>query len=287
MSVWASTWAYEQTVKPASRKFTLVALANFANEDGYCFPSQETLASMTDQGVSTVREHLKTLEADKFISREPRYKKGGGRTSDGFWLQAPIERLKPPAKRELSKAPKSGGMHETITPTSSNHTARTQQSIPPNLSSDPSGEPLEGKKGTAHTRLFKIHHERLSGKVMDGAAQGKAVKKLLANYTEAECRECYESQLNEGWRKRNVSWLTVEKGIGSWLDNKAHPIPVKAAKSYEWQGQFYALGEMISDDGERFTVMGADGTPSKRWHTPEAFALDTGRDVEKVRVGWN
>lgn len=286
MSVWAETWAYEQTVKPVGRKFVLVAIANFVDENGYCFPSQETLASMTDQGISTVREHLKALDSQGLISRERRYKKGGGRTSDGIRLQAPSERLKPPAKRGLSKAPKSGGMLETITPDSSNHTAESQQTMPPKAGDDPSGDP-SGTKDSAHSRLFGIHHKRLSGKVLDGGKQGKAIKTLLANYTEAECRECYESQLTEAWRERKVSWATVLSGIGNWLDNKAHPAVPAKARVYEWQGKMYAEDEIVSDEGERYTVMGKDGTPTKRWRTPEAFALDTGRDVEKVRVGWN
>lgn len=148
-------------------------------------------------------------------------------------------------------------------------------------------ETTQENTNNAHSRLFGIHFKRLGGKVMDSAAQGKAIKTLLANYTEAECARCYESQLTEDWRKRKVSWLTVLKDIGSWLDNKAHPTTPAKVRIYEWQGKMYAEDEIVSDDGERYTVMGRDGTPTKRWRTPEAFAHDTGRDVEKVRAGWN
>jgi hypothetical protein len=104
MSHWASTWAYEQDVQPCGRKFVLVALADFADEDGFCYPSQETLAKMTGQDVRTVRRHLKSLENDKLIRRSPRWKKTGGRTSDGYGLLAPASRLKPNrTERPLSK----------------------------------------------------------------------------------------------------------------------------------------------------------------------------------------
>lgn len=134
MSIWATAWAYEQTVKPVGRKFILVAIADFADEDGYCFPSQETLATMTDQGVSTVREHLKALETERLIRREHRYlKDGGGRTSDGFFLQAPAERLKP-----KSKPPKAGGKVRAYRQDSAKHTAESTPTIPLNSGGDPS-----------------------------------------------------------------------------------------------------------------------------------------------------
>lgn len=99
MSAWAVTWAYEQDLKPCGKKAILVALAHFADVAGFCFPSQETLAGMTSQGPSTVRSHLADMEdTDKIIIREFRYDKRGKRTSDGFHLQAPADRLLPPQK---------------------------------------------------------------------------------------------------------------------------------------------------------------------------------------------
>lgn len=95
MSHWASTWAYEQDVQPCGRKFVLVALAGFADEEGYCYPSQATLASMTGQDARSVRRHLASLEEDGVIKRKHRRGKSGQRTSDGYTLQAPAFRLKP------------------------------------------------------------------------------------------------------------------------------------------------------------------------------------------------
>lgn len=95
MSHWASTWAYEQDIRTCGQKFILVALANFADENGFCYPSQETLARMTGQDPRTVRRHLKALEDDNLIRRAPRWREAGGRNSDGYHLLAPTERLKP------------------------------------------------------------------------------------------------------------------------------------------------------------------------------------------------
>lgn len=86
MSIQALNWAYQQDVEPAARKFVLVTLANYASEDGHCYPSQETLAKMTGQSERTVREHLKALEHDGLIRRDGRRRKDGKRTSDEFFL---------------------------------------------------------------------------------------------------------------------------------------------------------------------------------------------------------
>lgn len=95
MSIFASTWAYEQSIKISARKFVLVALANFADEDGYCFPSQDTLANMTGQGVRSIRRHLTELEKTGFIKRRRRTDGKAKRLSDEYELLAPRERLVP------------------------------------------------------------------------------------------------------------------------------------------------------------------------------------------------
>ena len=117
MSVWAQSWAYEQRLgkwrelKGGKRswkgdpgaKSVLAAVATFADENGYCYAGQDTLAEMTDMTERSVREHLYNLEhAYGKIRREHR-RKGSGRgrgefTSDGIWLLAPAHRLRPPRR---------------------------------------------------------------------------------------------------------------------------------------------------------------------------------------------
>lgn len=137
------------------------------------------------------------------------------------------------------------------------------------------------KKKSAHALLMEYHQSHLRGSMSNPAAQGKAAKELLAEYSMDEIKECYE-RLKKSWRD-DVTLLTVRKMISQRPKANQNG---NGRKTLEWQGQVYAVGDIISDDSERFTVMGDDGTPSKRWHTPEAFALDMGLDVEKVRIGW-
>ena len=117
MSVWAQSWAYEQRLGnwretkggkktwkgDPGAKSVLAAVATFADEMGYAYCGQETLAEMTDMTERSVREHLHNLEhAYGKIRREHR-RKGPGRgrgefTSDGIWLLAPAHRLRPPRR---------------------------------------------------------------------------------------------------------------------------------------------------------------------------------------------
>lgn len=97
MSIYATKWAYAQNVTPAGRKFVLVALADFADAEGRCFPGQDTLAVMTGQDERSIRRHMDALEEAGLIRREERRRSDGSRTTDVVYLLAPTEALRPEA----------------------------------------------------------------------------------------------------------------------------------------------------------------------------------------------
>ncbi|WP_210482720.1 helix-turn-helix domain-containing protein [Microvirga antarctica] len=79
MSFQAMAWAAAQKTGSPARKALLLAIANYADEDGVCWPSRETLADDSEQSVDSVDRHLRELEASGFIRRTSR----GGRRPDG------------------------------------------------------------------------------------------------------------------------------------------------------------------------------------------------------------
>ena len=87
MSVSAITWAFGLDGINPARKFVLVTLANYADEDDSCFPGQEKLARDVGTSVSTIRRALKELEDGGYIVRERRYRSDGYRSSDRYYLQ--------------------------------------------------------------------------------------------------------------------------------------------------------------------------------------------------------
>lgn len=86
MSIHAMSWALALRVPNAGEKLTLIAICNYADERGTCYPGQERLSQETSQGVRTVQRHIKSLEKSGIIRREKRFLRNGDRTSDRFIL---------------------------------------------------------------------------------------------------------------------------------------------------------------------------------------------------------
>ena len=75
-------WAWERKCGSPSGKLILMSLADFANQDGECFPSVALLAKLTEQSASTVRRRLQELESEGLIERREQYRDNGSRTVD-------------------------------------------------------------------------------------------------------------------------------------------------------------------------------------------------------------
>ncbi|NGM33859.1 helix-turn-helix domain-containing protein [Methylobacterium sp. DB0501] len=81
MSVVATKWAKRQRVRTTCR-VVLNALADYADKEGRCWPSQATLAAETGLAVRTIRLVLAELSAAGAIARTHRGNGVGGRASD-------------------------------------------------------------------------------------------------------------------------------------------------------------------------------------------------------------
>lgn len=113
MSISALNWAFEQDL-PHAEKSVLVALAHRADKDGYCYPGQKALASMTGASESTVRRAIKSLEGKGLISREDRRRKNGSRTSTGYNLPVTMTANQPVNMTGRKSEPT--GHHDTPLP---------------------------------------------------------------------------------------------------------------------------------------------------------------------------
>ena len=84
---WAATsWASKVKTGSPAIKLVLLTLANFADDECYCFPSQKTLAEITECGERSIRRYLDKLESMGIIRRVRRHREDGSRTSDGVYL---------------------------------------------------------------------------------------------------------------------------------------------------------------------------------------------------------
>ncbi|MHB8390163.1 MAG: helix-turn-helix domain-containing protein [Acidobacteriaceae bacterium] len=124
-------WAWQLRLKP-NVKFVLMALADACDDDGYCWPSVPTLARKTCLDDRSVQRILNQLKADGLLRVEPRYRKDGSPTSNGYRLP-----LNPPGDNLSPPLP--AACHQVVTPVSPPGDARvtltttehTNQSKPP------------------------------------------------------------------------------------------------------------------------------------------------------------
>lgn len=117
MSVWAKTWAYEQHPKRVEdgkltdkkhpgAKAVLVALAEYPGVgQRTCWPSQDTLADMSDMSDRQVRRCLADLEFQGLIERKERRRADGSRRSDTVTLLGPLSAFGPPQDSDEEAEP--------------------------------------------------------------------------------------------------------------------------------------------------------------------------------------
>lgn len=90
MSVAAISWAFDQSISDTTTKLLLVTLADFADDENACWPSQSLLSERVGNcSVDTIQRHVKKLEAEGYLTRERRHLSNGNRTSDRYVLNAP------------------------------------------------------------------------------------------------------------------------------------------------------------------------------------------------------
>lgn len=77
MSWQATSWAERQKTGSAARKALLLILANYADANGRCWPSQETLARGTELSKDTIQRQLKKLIELGLVSVERAPKRRG------------------------------------------------------------------------------------------------------------------------------------------------------------------------------------------------------------------
>lgn len=86
MSWKAIKWARQQTAGTTIAKFVLVNLAHYADERGYCWPSQETIASDIESSVDSVQRAIKQYLEPRLLHRIKRKSSDGRRVSHGYQL---------------------------------------------------------------------------------------------------------------------------------------------------------------------------------------------------------
>lgn len=86
MSIKAMSWAWDRNDLSPGQKLVLLAIADHADDQGYCYPGYEKLAAKCCMNRSTVVQHVQTLEAIELLNKMHRADSAGHRASNAYQL---------------------------------------------------------------------------------------------------------------------------------------------------------------------------------------------------------
>lgn len=150
MSWQATAWAVDQKVGPPARKLLLLVLANYADEHGICWPSQETLASNAGMSLDTVQRQTKKLQETGFLAVTRPPKRRGQWQTFVYQLCMPGRPSATPqnaARSECASEQIDDGHCGPARPQSDRKPGRTAMRLKPSI--EPSSEPLRARTPTA------------------------------------------------------------------------------------------------------------------------------------------
>ena len=276
-------WVIDNSNQTGHGFVTLLMIANHANAEGQkSFPSMKTLAKECRLSVRTIQRVILKLEA----SGELKVDRSAGRASHSYSLPLMLNVDRTVSTLNTANVDTESTLQRRQPVHVGAERGQTEPSnvdkIDANVDRAVSTEPYNRKKNhkeqSPHSRLMAFHDSRLVGGISDAGAQGAAIKWLLERFTPEQCEAEYLKLAGEEWRSTPVTWLTVKKHIGGDLARANALAPNGHSPSGE---------KILTDYGDWYTVEGCDGTPSKRYRTPQAFARETGRNLEEVLARWN
>lgn len=142
MSNKAITWAYAQSALKAGPKFTLVTLADMADQEHSCYPGIDTLADLTGYKATAIRAHVDALIDAGLIITERRHKRNGARTSDRYYLQLGDAKTVTPDSDATNSKP-NAGKRDDLTPDSEAPNAGFRTPLKDEPPVEPKGEPKD------------------------------------------------------------------------------------------------------------------------------------------------
>lgn len=164
MSIVALNWAWQLRLKPTT-KLVIMALADAADDEGYCWPSIPTLANKTCMDERSVQRILKELKSSNFIEVQARFRSDGSPTSNKY-------RLALVSNGDKLSLPSRQKSREVVTATTSpdgNHVTLT--TIKPLINQKQPPQPSEETSKTSSGCLIYIFPNQLKQQECDLAKQ--------------------------------------------------------------------------------------------------------------------
>jgi hypothetical protein len=197
LSVHALSWAFGCPVKNPSEKLVLLALANYADSTGLCWPKVKTLCVDTSLSERTVRTALRRLDGD-FIGVEKRRGKTGQQASSVYRLSLGL-----PVGNDSTLDSIPEGSHCLSQEATIATIYNDEPSIEPSLYSS-SEQINEGA-----WREFVQHRKEIKRKLTPGAE--KKNRRVLDGLPFGEQQEIVDQAIRSGW----TGLFPLKKGGGN------------------------------------------------------------------------
>jgi DNA-binding GntR family transcriptional regulator len=204
MSFQAMAWAVEQKTGSASTKLVLLILANYADNAGVCWPSQERLANDTDMTDRSIRNAVAALVERGLLKVGERRGTTGVRKTNVYRLALPetVSDGDADNRKNTTETTGNGFLHQPETVSS--------KPIKENLSEEPirlgarkrAITTPEGFPFEADIRWTLKEHAKLSA------------------WTEAEKFRDYALQHNKTYSDWSAAWRTWCRNAVAWSQNR-------------------------------------------------------------------
>lgn len=199
MSIKLMTAVWDRTDITSTQKLVLLALADWANDDGLCWPSIATIGTKSSLKERAVQMTIRSLEDAGFVMREEVVGRG-----NRYWLRMPPHEMHP--RTECTPPPHE--MHPTPALNAPN-TPKTHQLTPKYISALPDWLPLDAWNGWIEMRkarkkpLTERAMQRALNKLDDMRQAGQDIAEVLDRSTMNNWLDIYEIKgaVNNGTRK--------------------------------------------------------------------------------------
>jgi hypothetical protein len=143
MSIKLMTAVWDREDLSSTQKLVLLSLADWANDEGLCWPSIERVAKKSSLKKRAVQLAIRSLEEMQFIRREEVIGKG-----NRYWIHIPMQQMHPCTK----DIPPVHQMHETPAPDAPNTSYTHQLTTKCIIEGYPVWLPIDSWKGWVEMR---------------------------------------------------------------------------------------------------------------------------------------
>lgn len=214
MSYRVLDWVEQHSASRKGEHAVLVALANMANDDGYCWPKVETIAQRTGLSVRTVKYKIKALEAlgELVVERQP----GRGlRTSFRIIIGGKGAESAPFPRKKVQSTTEKGAKYDTKKVQSTTEKgADYDRKIGVGDPSDPTTEESSVETEEDFAATFRTDLARIVGRALTDDER-KAVDDACVDDVARERMGRALTQLNGEWTKPNGIYKRHD--VANWL----------------------------------------------------------------------